>query len=282
MRSIGTVFSALALTALLLSGPASALDGALPPSVRVGDVEVVTLTESINQGKTEILIGASSDDLAKFVPDGTFPLAVNAFLVRAGKRVVLIDTGFGDKLFDNLASRGVAPADVTDVLITHSHADHIGGLLRDGKPSFPRAAVHIAEAEYEWSEALREKLAEYASVKLFSQGTFSALVEPVPGILAIAAYGHTPGHTAFQIENKGEKLLIWGDLVHAAAIQMPRPGVSMTYDSDPAQAAEVRRAILEYAARDKVPVAGMHIAPPGFGQVLADENNPGGYVLREL
>jgi hypothetical protein len=75
----------------------------------------------------------------------------------------------------------------------------------------------------------------------------------------------------------GEKLLIWGDLTHAMAIQMPRPGVSVTYDTDPAAAARVRTEVLKYAAENEIPVAGMHVAYPGIGRVREDPENPGGY-----
>jgi len=97
------------------------------------------------------------------------------------------------------------------------------------------------------------------------------------GVSAIAAYGHTPGHTMFLVESGGKKLLVWGDLTHAMAIQMPRPSVSVTYDSDPVAAAEARKEVLKYVSENKIPVAGMHVAYPGVGGVETDPENPGGY-----
>lgn len=251
-------------------------------STRVGEVEVDMLSEAQREGNLDILIGATSDDIAKYVPTGKFPNAVNVFLVRTPKQTVLIDTGFGTKVADNMASFGVKPEDVGVVLITHSHGDHIGGLLKDGKPAFPNAKVYIAKPEFDWSAAAREKLAPYKQVEQFVPGKLESGAELIPGVRPIAAYGHTPGHTLFMIESKGEKLLIWADLTHAMAIQMPLPGVSVTYDSDPVEAAASRKAVLKYVSDNKIPIGGMHVAYPGLGRVSADPKNPGGYTFDPL
>lgn len=87
------------------------------------------------------------------------------------------------------------------------------------------------------------------------------------GIFPIKVYGHTPGHTAFMVVSDGERLLIWGDITHAMAVQMPHPEISVTYDVDPDAARALRLKILEYVAAHKIPVAGMHIAWPGIGTV---------------
>jgi glyoxylase-like metal-dependent hydrolase (beta-lactamase superfamily II) len=100
----------------------------------------------------------------------------------------------------------------------------------------------------------------------------------VAGILGIAAYGHTPGHTAYLLESDKEKLLVWGDLTHAMAIQMPYPQVAVTYDVNPEDAIAYRKKILAYVEKNKIPIAGMHIAFPGIGAVSKGEV-PGGYLF---
>ncbi|MDR2863465.1 MAG: hypothetical protein LBV54_06300, partial [Puniceicoccales bacterium] len=101
-------------------------------------------------------------------------------------------------------------------------------------------------------------------------------------IRAIAAYGHTPGHTVYLVESKGKQLLIWADLTHAMAVQMPFPQVAVTYDVDPAQAVVARKAVLAYVAANKIPVAGMHIAHPSMGTVSAAPGAEGGYTFTPL
>ncbi|MDR3321872.1 MAG: MBL fold metallo-hydrolase [Synergistaceae bacterium] len=245
---------------------------------KVGTFEVYMLSEGQRDSDASILIGASSVDVKKFIPSGSYPSAVNAFVVRTPDGVILIDTGFGRELFGNLASVGISPDDVASLLITHSHGDHIGGLVKSGLPSFPKAKVYIAKREFDWSSNVRDALGGYGDVELFTPGPLAERgTEIIDGVRAIAAYGHTPGHTIFLIESLGERLLIWGDLTHAMAIQMPRPNVSVTYDSDPAEAAEVRKVVLSFAMEEEIPVAGMHVAYPAIGRLERDSENQGGY-----
>jgi glyoxylase-like metal-dependent hydrolase (beta-lactamase superfamily II) len=178
----------------------------------------------------------------------------------------------------NLKTLGVDAGDIRTVLITHAHGDHIGGLVTEGKPTYPNAKAVISKKDYTWSSQARQSIAKYESVETITPGTLeTGGAEVAKGVYAIAAYGHTPGHTMFMVESGGEKLLIWGDLTHAMAIQMPRPGVSVTYDTDPAAAARVRNAVLKYTSDNDIPVAGMHVAYPGMGYVRGDPENPGGY-----
>jgi glyoxylase-like metal-dependent hydrolase (beta-lactamase superfamily II) len=100
----------------------------------------------------------------------------------------------------------------------------------------------------------------------------------VPGFYGIAAYGHTPGHTAFMVESGSDKFLIWGDITHATAIQMPYPEVAVTYDTHPEQAVATRCKVMDYVERHHIPIAGAHIAYPGMG-TLAD-NKLQGYLFQ--
>lgn len=280
MRSVAMFFCCVMILGFLTAAGSSASAGTGDTfSTRVGGISVDTLPERQGEGNQDILIGASSEDIERYAPGGKFPNAVNVFLVRTQGQTVLIDTGFGTKVAENLASVGAKPEDVDVVLITHAHGDHIGGLLKDGRPAFPNAKAYISKPDYDWSAAAREKLALYREVERFTPGKLDAGAELIPGVRAIEAYGHTPGHTLFMIESEGERLLIWADLTHAMAIQMPLPGVSVTYDSDPVQAAALRRAVLQYVSGDKIPIGGAHVAYPGLGHVSADPKVPGGYAF---
>jgi glyoxylase-like metal-dependent hydrolase (beta-lactamase superfamily II) len=251
-------------------------------SAKAGDFKIVMLSEAQRESGLDILIGASEDDIEKFIPSGKYPSAVAAFLVLSPQGATLVDTGFGREIERHLNSLGITNDDIKTVLITHAHGDHIGGLTAgDGEPVYKNAGVIAPKRDYEWSAELRKRLAPYKGrFKTIEPGTMeTGGTEIQSGVYAIAAYGHTPGHTMYLFVSGGEKLLIWGDLIHAMAIQAPRPEVSVTYDSDPAAAAETRAAALKYAAENKIPVAGMHVAYPGIGDISADPENPGGYIF---
>jgi glyoxylase-like metal-dependent hydrolase (beta-lactamase superfamily II) len=254
--------------------------------VKIGNVKVSTLPESQGEGNAKILIGATTEQISKYLPDGKFPIATNAFLIQKNGQNILVDAGFGRKLFDNLQSLGVAPEQVNFILLTHMHGDHIGGLLRDGKKSFPNADLLLSREEYDYwyndkNESQKRVLDVYKeNLILFDDKEFDEMGEDVvPGIEGIAAYGHTPGHTAFLLSEGNDKLLIWGDLTHAMKIQMPCPDVAVTYDVNPEIAVKSRKKILEYVSKHKIPIAGMHIAYPAIGSVAS--NNLGGYVFEE-
>lgn len=279
------------------AGDASAVEVGDVFKYKVGAIEVSLLSEGQSEGKTAVLTSPVPGALEKYAPGGTFATAVNTFLVKLPGRTILIDTGFGRKLFDNMASLGVKPEQVDAVLLTHMHGDHIGGLLRDGKPAFPKAELYVAkqEAEY-WNsdkemnarpedrresfvnarkalQAYRERLHEFEPGPLGESK--SRLAE---GITAVAAFGHTPGHTMYLIESEGKELLIWADLAHAMQVQMPVPSVATTYDSNPRQAVETREKVLAFVAAKKLPITGMHVPAPAVGNVSAGPD--GGYVFQ--
>jgi glyoxylase-like metal-dependent hydrolase (beta-lactamase superfamily II) len=252
-------------------------------SYSLGRFDVYTLVENRGPGRDSILIGANADAVKRYL-GASFQSETNTFLIRAPGRTILVDTGFGTTLFESMKTLGVSPGEIDAVLLTHMHGDHIGGLQRDGKPLFPNAKVYLARQERDYwtrtniNRSAVSALAAYGSnVETFLPGELgSAIQELLPGITAIAAFGHTPGHTAFQLESEGKRLLIWGDLMHAEGIQFPLPDVSVSYDTDPAAAATIRKKILAYAASNSIPIAGMHLLYPAIGSVRAQD---GGYRL---
>jgi glyoxylase-like metal-dependent hydrolase (beta-lactamase superfamily II) len=250
----------------------------------VGDCSVSVLAEKMRTGNKRILIGASAEALQKYLPDGTFPTEVNAFLVRTPDRNILIDAGLGADLFVNLKSLTVTAEQIHTILLTHTHGDHIGGLLQDDKKAFPNADLYLSEAEYDFVvngdnkrskdvlDAYKDKLKLFVPEKLGSKEN-----NLFPEILAIEAYGHTPGHTAYLIQSKKSSLLIWGDLAHVMPIQMPHPEIAVTYDSDAKQATDSRIKILDYVLKNEIPIGGMHIIFPAVGTITASRDS--GYTF---
>jgi glyoxylase-like metal-dependent hydrolase (beta-lactamase superfamily II) len=187
-----------------------------------------------------------------------------------------VDTGYGRNLINNLKSFGVTPEQVDVILLTHMHSDHIGGMLKDGKAAFPKSELYLAKPEHDYwvgdntrNANARNVIEVYRSkLHLFQPTEIGEKPNSLfTGVQAVASYGHTPGHTSFMIKSGKEKLLIWGDLTHAMAIQMSYPQVAMSYDVNPDTAIANRKKILEYVAKNNIPVAGMHIAFPGMGRI---------------
>ncbi len=260
----------------------------------VGDFLISVLSESQSQGSSNILIGATPEMTDRYLTNGKFPNAVNAFLIRTPQYNILVDAGLGTKLFENLSSLGIDAKEINIVLITHLHGDHIGGMLKDGQKSFPNAKIYMSQMEHDYwmndqimnslpenkrggFKLSREVISAYKDkMHLFQPREFDAnYSELLPGIQAISAYGHTPGHTMFLLESNFKKFLIWGDLTHAMSIQMPFPHIAVTYDSNPETAIASREKVLKYVSMHKIPIGGMHIAYPAMGTIEA--NNAGGY-----
>jgi glyoxylase-like metal-dependent hydrolase (beta-lactamase superfamily II) len=256
-------------------GLASESDGIF--SLKVGKYEVIMMVEAQREGNASILVGADNATLERYIPETGFLHSTNVFLIKTPTQNILVDTAFGG-FTEKMKNLGVEPDQIDTVLITHLHGDHFGGLQIDGQAVFPKAKIYLSSRELEYftktqvNNGAVAALAPYGSnVETFEPGQLgSRLNEIVSGIYPIAAYGHTPGHTIFLVENGKDKLLITGDFLHVALVQFPMPDISATYDMDQEAAAAVRRQILDYSARNKIPVGGMHMVYPAIGSVEAD------------
>ena len=218
--------------------------------------------------------------------------SVNCFLINTGTKLVLIDAGAGNlfgptlgKLITNLKASGYQPEQVDEIYITHMHPDHVGNLVASGKMAFPNAIVRAGKAEGEFwlTQANMDKAPNegkdffkgaMASVNPYVKaGKYKPIEsdgELVPGIRAIAAPGHTPGHTIYEVESKGQKLVVWGDLIHVAAVQFPDPTVTIQFDTDSTKAAAERKKAFADAAKGGYFAAIAHISFPGIGQLRAE------------
>ena len=262
-------------------------------SMKLGDGKVVLLSEGQRNSGTNILIGVKPDIIEKYAPNNSIPSATNAFLVQINGKNLLFDTGYGTALFDNLQSLQIKPESIDAIFITHMHGDHISGLLRDDKAAFSNAELYLAKQEHDYwtnDEAINQlpenRRGGFLSAKKAVDAYKSRLqfFEPYsiyspytrilyPCVKAIAAYGHTPGHTVFLVESGNDKILIWGDLTHAMSVQMPHPEIAVSYDTSPEMAIQSRLSILKFVAEQKIPVAGMHTAYPGIG--IVEKSEPG-------
>lgn len=215
----------------------------------------------------------------------------NAYLINTGEKLVLIDTGggalFGSRLGQlarHIEAAGYKTSQVDEVLLTHLHSDHIGGLMSDGQLAFANATVRAdgRDSGY-WLSAEARKSAAANDLQFFDAAAaaltpyiqagkyqpFEAGAEIVPGISAVAAYGHTAGSTVYRIESKGRRLLLIGDLIHVGPVQFQRPDVTIAFDVDRNAARASRMAVFQRAAATGDLLGGSHLPFPGLGRLKA-------------
>ncbi|MDR1658317.1 MAG: MBL fold metallo-hydrolase [Deltaproteobacteria bacterium] len=269
---------------LLLSNDAFAQNKSAGEGVyktQSGPLTIVAISDAQSVMKYDLLIGISLGAQKKIASDNKlsanaqgYPSWVNAFLVVFPGGTVLVDTGNGPSanLIPNLKEAGFTPDDITAVLLTHFHPDHIGGLLdSSGQAQFKNAVVYADALEDDYWIGQKSNTKAIKALEPYKQSgryqTFSPGDQVIDGVTAVELYGHTPGHVGFLFEGGQEPFLFWGDIVHVYMVQFALPEVSLTFDVDSKAAAVTRRKIFDEAAQKGYLVAGAHLPFPGMGRV---------------
>jgi len=259
----------------------------------LGTFEVTALSDGTVDLPAEAILHSDAHDIPKQLKaqhlKSAVETSINAYLINTGDRLVLIDTGTGalmgatlGKLDTNLRAAGYRPEQVDDILLTHAHPDHVGGLMAEGRMVFPNASIHIEEAEanywmsqdrmqnapemersfFEGAIAMLTPYAKAGKLKTFSPGATL-----LPGIRAVASHGHTIGHSVYSIESTGERLMLIGDMIHVGPVQLHDPKVTIAFDADAKAARATRLMFFGDAARKNLLIGASHLSFPGLGRL---------------
>lgn len=275
--------------------PASGAD-ALPPETnrfKLGQFDVLVIkdgarasgapNETYGTNQSPEAVGALLEK--NFLPRDNFINSFSPVLINTGKDVVLFDTGFGEsgraagngRLIEGLASAGYTPDDVSVVVITHMHGDHIGGLMEKDAPAFPKARYVMGQTEYDFwvdenrigSPAEGGHKGVVKNIKPLAEKTtfIGDGGDVVSGITGLAAFGHSPGHMIFQVESEGKNLLITADTANHYVLSLQKPEWEVRFDMDKAAAAATRKKVFDMLATDKTAFLGYHMPFPSVGYV---------------
>ncbi|MFC3612726.1 MBL fold metallo-hydrolase [Lutimaribacter marinistellae] len=254
-----------------------------PHSMTIGQIELTVFDDGHFDLPVAYFSGLS-DDLAARLSDPV-TIGANLWLVKTGDRRVLIDTGSGQALKERFPETGmsfetISGEPITDIVLTHMHADHIGGFLGGGFAGVP---VHVAKSEWEfWTnpdlpaavpadqrpmiEAIQTIAGTFADRVVLHDGA----ADLGNGLTLVPLPGHTPGHRGLRLASDGQELLIAGDALISADVHFAEPNVGYALDGDPTTAAATRRALLSEVAASGVPIAVTHLPYPGLGRVEAE------------
>ena len=264
----------------------------------VGAFEATVVSDGplhLGPPSANVFVGLTAEAMSKAFADNFLAvddilLEQNALVINTGRQLVLFDTGTGigtsplfskntGRLVANLKSAGIQPEDLDAVVITHAHGDHCFGLMTDtGKPNFPNAQIYMTLSDLAfWTD---ERNGINDMFKAMIAGTRAQLLpnrdrivtikdgqEILPGIQAIAAPGHTVGHSVFMITSEGKSLCNAGDLGHHHVISLAMPKLPFAFDTDGQQAVASRLRIYDMLASARIPMVGYHFPWPGIGYV---------------
>lgn len=249
---------------------------------RIGELSAVALRDGYFEFPNDLKIfglGRTQDEVnavltAAGLPTDKLTLGVQPLLVKTADRVLLFDTGpagfFGPTaghVSEAFAEAGVDPQTVTDIFISHSHGDHVGGLVdAEGKLNYPNATIHISKPEWEFMSA-NEQYKPWIPVLTPKVDAFAPDAELVPGVVrAVEVKGHTPGHSAYRITSGSDSLLYVGDSVHHSVISVQKPEWPMGFDTDQSTGAQSRAALIADLAASGQRIYAVHFPFPGLGK----------------
>ncbi|MEI7489724.1 MAG: MBL fold metallo-hydrolase [Chryseobacterium sp.] len=270
--------------------------------ISFGKFEVTALLDGTVTLDAENLLynkekGAATELLQQSFLKNPVEISINAFLIKKDSQLILVDTGAGElfggklsgKIVESLQSVGYKPSQITDILLTHIHADHSGGLTVQGKKIFENAIIHVNKLEYDyWLSKTNMQNADIHSagnnpksfqnaadilspyIKAGKIKTFAPDTEVLPGVKTILASGHTPGHTVYILENEKEKIAFWGDLVHIGSVQFIDPLMDDHFDVSLDKGKNQRVGFYKKATDEKYLIAASHISFPGLGHLKFD------------
>ena len=250
-------------------------------TMRIGAIDVMPVVDGRAMlPATEAFAGTTDEQWAQhrqfLTDDGRIELALGGFLVRSGDHVVLVDTGVGrvqglfdgGRLLDSLAAYGVAPTDVTDVVFTHLHFDHVGWATQRGEIVFPNATYRCDERDWAHFVGPDPGATKKLSPLEGRLATWSASVPLLPGIDTMVAPGHTPGSTIIVLSSGADRAMLLGDVVHCP-VELVDDEWAGLGDVDPTLAKRTRNALARELEGDEVPVAAAHFPGLQFGRLLA-------------
>jgi glyoxylase-like metal-dependent hydrolase (beta-lactamase superfamily II) len=258
--------------------------------MRIGRIEILPVIDGAgHELASEVLRRPGVDDPWSCHPGvldtgGILHLDLGGFLIRTGDRTVLVDTGAGTidngkyaggRFLDSLRAHGVTPGDVTDVVFTHLHFDHVGWATQKGRVVFPNATYRVHADD--WAHFVESPDAQPGAVRKLSPlaahlETFDGEVTLAPGLTARPAAGHTPGSTVFVVSSGDQRGLLLGDVVHSV-VELAEPDWEAVFDLDPVAASAVRNTLADEVADSADIVVGGHFPGLRFGRVVTAFGN---------
>jgi glyoxylase-like metal-dependent hydrolase (beta-lactamase superfamily II) len=298
------------ITAVLIISISSASSGITPnkteksqvPGIypfRLGEFTITALSDgTVPQDLHQVLTNTNPAEIDRLLDrnflENPVEASINTFLIDTGDKQVLVDTGAGQlfgslgggKLQGALKVAGYAPEEIDTILITHIHTDHSGGLVVGGQMMFPNATVYAGKPDVDlWLNPANVERSREDQRRFFTEAdktvkpyldagklkSFSGETAILPGITALPTPGHTPGHSFYRVESKGEGIEFWGDILHFGSVQFPKPEITVIYDFDSQAAAAQRKKQFARAEVSRRLIAAAHLPFPGVGHIRAED-----------